>query len=393
MIQEHNNIPAIYTEAAETIKAAILQGQYEALKGENRIQLAVYFSIGKYVSQNSRKGKWGTGALDSISKYLRKTLPGLRGFSAESLKKMRLFYEAWVMLDNDTCTSADTNSVIAITELEHEADPVIEITETAAIDIYHAMTIPNTADFPATEFLAVPFTHHSRILSKAKDLQERYYYIKRCAQEHLSVDTLVGLMENKAYQNQKSLPNNFTKTILNAKEARKAVMMFKDEYALDFINVEEIGERDDADVDERVVEQRIVQNIKRFIMTFGHDFAFIGNQYHLEVYGVEHFPDLLFFNRELNAMVCVELKTGTFKPGYLGQLMAYLRILDDHVKKPHENPTIGIVLCKEANKEYVEYIIQDYNKPMGVATYTTSADMPEKLRKALPDIEELKKIL
>ncbi|MGG6548897.1 UNVERIFIED_CONTAM: DUF1016 domain-containing protein, partial [Prevotella sp. 15_C9] len=86
---------------------------------------------------------------------------------------------------------------------------------------------------------------------------------------------------------------------------------------------------------------------KRFIMTFGRDFAFIGNQYHLEVYGVEHFPDLLFFNRELNAMVCVELKTGSFKPGYLGQLMAYLRILDDHVKKPHENPTIGIVLCKE----------------------------------------------
>lgn len=266
MIQEYNNISAMYAEAAETIKTAILQGQYEALKGENRIQLAVYFSIGKYVSQNSRKGKWGTGALDSISKYLRKTLPGLRGFSAESLKKMRQFYEAWIMLDNGSCNSANTNSVIAITELEHEADSVIPITGTAAIDIYHAMAIPNTADFPATEFLAVPFTHHSRILSKTKDLQERYYYIKRCAQEHLSVDSLMGLMENKAYQTQKSLPNNFTRTILNAREARKAVMMFKDEYALDFINVEEIGERDNADIDERVVEQQIVQNIKRFLL-------------------------------------------------------------------------------------------------------------------------------
>lgn len=136
MIQEYNNISAMYAEAAETIKTAILQGQYEALKGENRIQLAVYFSIGKYVSQNSRKGKWGTGALDSISKYLRKTLPGLRGFSAESLKKMRQFYEAWIMLDNGSCNSANTNSVIAITELEHEADSVIPITGTAAIDIY-----------------------------------------------------------------------------------------------------------------------------------------------------------------------------------------------------------------------------------------------------------------
>ena len=131
MIQEYNNISAMYAEAAETIKTAILQGQYEALKGENRIQLAVYFSIGKYVSQNSRKGKWGTGALDSISKYLRKTLPGLRGFSAESLKKMRQFYEAWIMLDNGSCNSANTNSVIAITELEHEADSVIPITRSS----------------------------------------------------------------------------------------------------------------------------------------------------------------------------------------------------------------------------------------------------------------------
>ena len=338
MKQQTDNIPTIYTEAAETIKTAILQGQYEALKGENRIQLAVYYSIGKYVSQNSRKGKWG--------------------FSAESLKKMRLFYEAWDMLDNSLHKS--DNSVIAITELEKKSQSVIAITGTGQIDIYHAMSIPNTADFPAIEFLAVPFTHHSRIINKVKELQERYYYIRRCAQEYLSVGALVKLIDNNAFTGQQYFSNNFSKTMLDAKEARKAVMMFKDEYALDFINVEEIGERDSEDIDERVVE---------------------------------HFPDLLFFNRELNAMVCVELKTGSFKPGYLGQLMAYLRILDDHVKKTHENPSIGIVLCKEADKEYVEYVIQDYNKPMGVATYTTSADMPEKLRNALPDSEELKKLL
>ena len=181
------------------------------------------------------------------------------------------------------------------------------------------------------------------------------------------------------------MPGNFT--------ARKAVMMFKDEYFLNFINVEQIGERELIDVDERVVEQRIIQNIKDFIMTFGHDFAFIGNQYHLEVYGVEHFPDLLFFNRELNALVVVELKAGEFKSSYLGQLMSYLSILDAKVKKPHENPSIGIVLCKSANREYVEFKIRDYTKPMGVATYKTMADMPEHIRKALPDVEELKKLL
>ena len=382
-----------YNHAAEVIKTAILQGQYEALKDENRIQLAVYFCIGKYVCENSRSGKWGTGALTTISNRLRKILPGLRGFSAENLKKMRLFYEAWTMLDNTSSVSDENNSVIAITELSNASESVIENTEMQEIDIYHTMIIPNTLDFPAVEFLAVPFTHHSRILSKAKTIEERYYYIRRCAQEHMSVDAIVRLMNDNAYERQASLPNNFSKNILDAKEARKAVMMFKDEYTLDFLNVEEIGERDSEDIDERVVEQQVIQNIKKFIMTFGHDFAFIGNQYHLEVYGVEHFPDLLFFNRELNAMVCVELKTGSFKSSYLGQLMTYLRILDDHVKKSHENPTIGILLCKEANREYVEYVIQDYGKPMGVATYTTSNDMPEKIRKALPKIEDLKKLL
>ena len=382
-----------YNHAAEVIKTAILQGQYEALKDENRIQLAVYFCIGKYVCENSRSGKWGTGALTTISNRLRKILPGLRGFSAENLKKMRLFYEAWTMLDNTSSVSDENNSVITITELSNASESVIENTEMQEIDIYHTMIIPNTLDFPAAEFLAVPFTHHSRILSKAKTIEERYYYIRRCAQEHMSVDAIVRLMNDNAYERQASLPNNFSKNILDAKEARKAVMMFKDEYTLDFLNVEEIGERDSEDIDERVVEQQVIQNIKKFIMTFGHDFAFIGNQYHLEVYGVEHFPDLLFFNRELNAMVCVELKTGSFKSSYLGQLMTYLRILDDHVKKSHENPTIGILLCKEANREYVEYVIQDYGKPMGVATYTTSNNMPEKIRKALPKIEDLKKLL
>lgn len=161
---------------------------------------------------------------------------------------------------------------------------------------------------------------------------------------------------------------------------------------LDYINAEDIDE-DYECVDERVVEKRIVSNIRKFIMTFGRDFAFLGNQYHLEIYGVEHFPDLLFFNRELNSLVVVELKIGAFKDSYLGQLFGYLKILDDKVRKSHENPSVGIILCKEADKAYAEYAVRDYSKPMGVATYKTLADMPDSLREALPDIEELKKLL
>ena len=377
-----------YAIAVKTIKTAILQGQYAAAKGSNRIQLATYFAIGKYISQNSRQGFWGKGAIETISEQLRRELPGLRGYSPSNMKNMRLFYEKWSVLDSKSPIaigeSSEQNSTIAIGELQ---------SEDYQIDIYRSLSVDNVVDFPIEVFFSVPFTHHLRILEKTQTQEERYYYMHRCVMENLSVDGLVKIIKQDDFLHKSILPNNFVNTISNPATARKAVMMFKDEYFLDFINTEEIGERDFADIDEKVVEKEIIHNVKNFIMTFGRDFAFIGNQYHLEVYGHDHFPDLLFFNRELNAMVVVDLKKGEFKSSYLGQLAAYLRILDDKVRKPHENQTIGLILCKSADKEYVEYIIQDYNKPMGVATYTTENDMPEKLRNALPPIEELKKLL
>ncbi len=382
------SIDGIYTTAVETIKTAILQGQYEAAKGVNRIQLAVYFGIGKYISLNTRKKFWGQGALKIISERLQKELPGLRGFSENSLKNMRKFYEEWRMLDANSAIQIaklqESNSTTAVVELQHIDNK---------IDIFNSIVVRNIKDFPVENFFKVPFSHHLVIIEKVKENAKRYYYIRRTAEENLSRDRLKQIIAENAFENQDRLPNNFAGTISDSSLARKAVMMFKDNYLLNFINVEQIGERDVADVDEREVEQQIVQNIKQFIMTFGTDFCFIGNQYKLEVYGVEHFPDLLFFNRELNCMVVVELKTGDFKTSYLGQLMGYLSILDNKVKKPHENPSIGIVLCKNANKDYVEFVIRDYNKPMGVATYTDSAEMPEKLRNALPDIDQLRKIL
>ena len=365
-----------YNNAVNAIKTAILQGQYEAAKGVNRIQLALYFAIGKYLSQHTRKGVWGEGALAAISEQLRKELPGLRGFSETQLRDMRRFYEAWNMLDS--------NSAVATAELQNSENQ---------IDIFHTLSISNIPDFPVEDFFKVPFTHHSAIISGTKETLARYYYIHRTVEEHLAVKKLRQLIKEDAYHSQGRMPNNFTRTINNSREARRAVEMFKDEYLLDFINVEEIGEREKIDVDERVVEQSIVQNIKNFIMTFGRDFAFIGNQYHLEIYGVEQFPDLLFFNRELNAMVCIELKLGEFKTSYLGQLFGYLQILDDKVRKPHENPSIGIILCQSANYSYAEYAVRDYSKPMGVATYKTLDDMPERLRKALPDMKKMMDLL
>ena len=247
--------------------------------------------------------------------------------------------------------------------------------------------------FDAASFLGLGFTHHMIIVRKTKSLAERLFYIRQAYISKWSKEVLAARIEDDLFSHQGEIANNFTQKIPDARESLKAIGMFKDEYLLDFINVEELCERDKEDIDERVIEQEIIHNIKKFILTFGRDFAFVGNQYKLEVYGVEHFPDLIFFNRELNALVVIELKKGAFKSSHLGQLCTYLRLIDDQMRKPHENPSIGIVLCKSANKKYVEYVIQDYDKPLGVATYKTSDEMPEKLKQALPDTEELKKLL
>lgn len=251
---------------------------------------------------------------------------------------------------------------------------------------------PVAIEINREEFLGISFSHHLEILQKTKDIQEVLFYIHQTVLHKWDKYDLRNRLKEGLYQKQGVAANNFLQTML-VNDARKAVGMFKDEYLLDYINVEEMEVDNPEDVDEKVIEQAIVRNIKKFIMTFGRDFAYIGNQYHLEIFGEELFPDLLFFNRELNCMVVVELKKGAFKPAYIGQLQTYMKVLDDKVRKPHENPTIGILLCKSSNKAFVEYVICDYNSPMGVATYKTAEDMSEELRKALPDMDEMRKLI
>ena len=373
-----------YDEAVEIIKTAILQSQYDAVKTVNEKQLMLYYGIGKYISLSSRKGFWGKGAINTISERLDKELPGLKGFSARNLRNMRTFYEEWSVLDRSTVPTSIEGAVLA--------DASAKIDDGRAVQIWQTH-LPNSEGFPMADFLHVGFSHHTLILSKIKDYDERLFYIKRVVSEQLSYEALKKGIAADDYHHQGSLPNNFMRTISAGQQALKAISTFKDEYLLDYINVEELDVRDKTDVDEKIVENAIIHNIKNFILTFGKDFAFVRNQYHLDAFGEDQYIDLLFFNRELNCLVAVELKKGKFKTSYLGQLQGYLSVLDGFERKPHENPAIGIILCKDMNKSFVDYVIQDYTKPMGVATYRTSKDMSDELRKALPDVEDLKRLL
>lgn len=374
-----NTISTDLKQAVQTIKTAILQSQSRAVKMVSGIQLSLYFGVGLYVSANSRQGTWGTGAIKVISDMLRRELPGLRGFSEESIKKMRTFAEFWSQFINRSPAATE----MSVEELHRE----IECDRFSL-----AKWSPLATEINRDEFLGISFSHHMEILHKTKNIEEVLYCIHEAVMHQWDKYTLRDILKVGIPKPENVASNNFLQTMPSARQAMKAIRMFKDEYLLDYINVEDIDAQEE-DVDERLVEQRIVQNIKRFIMTLGRDFTFVGNQYHLEIYGEEMWSDLLFFNRELNALVAIELKIGKFKPIYLGQLYAYLQVLDDKVRKPHENPSIGIVLCKSANQAYAEYAVRDYNKPMGVATYKTFSDMPKEMQQALPDIEELKKLM
>lgn len=370
-----------YTEAVNVIKDAILRSQYRAASSVNKEQLSLYYAIGSYVSKNSREGFWGKGAIESISQQLQKELPGLRGFSATNIKNMRSFYEEWSPIINRQPSAGENKTLTAVGDLKlDEQMLLVEISQ------------PLADEFNWSEFITIGFSHHIEIITKAKSLEARLFYIHESATRFWNKYTLRDYLKADLYNHRGTLPNNFTTAIQNHNQALKAVNTFKDEYLLDFINVEELDTQDE-DLNERVIEKAIVDNVRKFIMTFGQDFIFVGNQYRMEVSGEEMFVDLLFFNRELNALVAVELKTGKFRSSYLGQLNTYLSALDSYVKKPHENPAIGIILCRDMNQSFVEFAIRDYDKPMGVATYRASKDMPEKYRNALPDIEELRKLL
>lgn len=229
-----------YNDAVHQIKAAIMQSQSKALASVNQEQLALYYGIGRYISYNTRKGYWGKDAISTISKQLSIEMPGLKGFSSSNLKNMRLFYEQWKCLD--------TYSSVATDEMQKNVNSPVATGELASNTITASI---NHLDIPIAAFVSIGFTHHIAILSGSETLEERVFYIRLCHEEKLSVSELQKRIAEDAYHNQGKMPNNFSAAIPDDKQAFKAIQMFKDEYLLDFINVEQLGQREE-DIDERV---------------------------------------------------------------------------------------------------------------------------------------------
>jgi len=361
-----------YREAVKVIKNAILQSRYRVAANANIGMINLYYSIGEYISANSRSDKWGTGAIDTISKQLQGEIPGLRGFSPSNMKNMRMFYEQWSLELNRQSVTGDLKTDSMVTEIVPIRQlPTGELNETQI-----------------SAFYRVGFTHHVEILTKCKAFEERWYYIFRCADEFWTVASLKNHIRDGDYASYGNMPNNFILTIPDEKTASIAVRSFRDDYLLDFTNI-----RESDDYDEEDVENAIASSVKKFIMTAGEGFSFIANHYRLLVDNEEFFVDLLFYERNLQCLVAFELKKNKFRPADLGQLSFYLTVLDKYVKKPNENKSVGILLCQEMNKTVVELAVQDYNKPMGVATYRLGSGIPEQYNALIPLIDGVQQIL
>ena len=360
------------------LKTAILQSRYQAARLVNKEMIKLYFNIGRKISVNTKRMAWGSKVLEQISNELQNELPGLKGFSATNLKRMTAFFDFWKKLVPISPALPDQ-----LEKSNSEFSPAVP----DQLENDKNAINPTLSDELIKAFFSVSFTHHYIVASKSKSIEEAQFYIYKTANEFWSYRTLQHHFKNNLYQQKGILPNNFNQTLPNL-ASNKALQSFKDEYLLDFINIENPDEED-----ERFIENEIVRNIKKFILTLGSDFAFIGNQYRFLVDNKEFFIDLLFFNRKLQSLVAFDLKKEKFKPEHLGKMNFYLSALDDLVKLEHENSSIGIILCKGKNNKIVEYSFRDFNKAMGVATYKTSNEIPRQFKGVLPDAETLKKLM
>jgi len=394
-------VPRDFATAVKDIKLAILQARAKAARLANAEALKLYFFVGGYISKKTRKAKWGSGAIDALSNQLQVELPGLRGFSPTSMKKMRLFFEAWASYLSIRPLATDELSRTSIRHLpsvEIQQSPTVEIVDNGICYLPSSKIRPlatdelNADDIAA--FCSIGFSQHVEIFTAAKNLDERLYYIRACAKAPWTVEQLQQHLRADDYHHIGALPNNFSKTLSPMALATKAVRSFRDEYLLELVNLDNVDARADQDVDERVLSKALVADVEKTIQALGgDDFCFMGREKRLVYEDEEFFIDLLFYHRGLRALVAIELKMGKFRPGYLGQLNFYLSALDKLVKREDENPSIGLLLCEEMKKPVVQLAVQDVSKPIGVSTYKTLKAIPQPYRTLAPVIEGVKRVM
>ena len=326
-----------YGSFIKDIKTLIYRRQYEAMKKVNAELIQLYWEIGEEIDRQQREQGWGKSVVEILAKELQKEFPGIQGFTARNLWFMRQFY------------------------IEYAKNAILK---------------PLVSE--------ISWSKNIVIMQKCKDSLQREFYIKMTRRYGWTKDVLINNIENQAFEKYLTNQTNFDETVPE-KYRLQAKLAVKDDYNFDFI---EMG----MEHSEAELEAGIIKNIRAFLMEMGGDFSFIGNQYHLDVTD-DYYIDLLLYHRRLRCLIAIDLKIGEFKPEYAGKMQFYLTALDETMKLPDENPSIGIIICKSKNRTRVEYTLKTTNKPIGVATYSFYEILPEEMRYLLPSPDEIAAII
>jgi len=368
----------LHSEVLLEIKESIRRSRYLAAKAVNKELVLLYYSIGRILSIKISEAEWGGKILEKISIEIKEEFKGIRGYSVSNLKNMRQFYREYQALQFSQLSTVQLD-LINNSKNSTDADGfTIGQLSTAELGFCDKEQFIKT-------FFSTSFTAHILLINRCHDWQERFFYMRYNAHNQWTVELLEYHLDTDFFKTAGSIQNNFAQTLPD-KIKKNAINAFRDEVLLNFIQV-------DDENDELAVENAIVQNVKKFMLALGREFTFMGNQYRLVVDEDEFFIDLLFYHRGLQAMVAIELKTGKFKPEHAGKMNFYLAALDELVKLPHENPSIGIILCKTKSRAIVEFAFKYTDAPVGVATYKIANKLPDQLKKFLPTEQDFKKLL
>ena len=356
---------AIYSSFIKDIKDLIYRRQYEAMKKVNFELTSLYWEIGEEIYRQQLEKGWGKSVIEILSKELQKEFTGIQGFSARNLWRMRNFYVEY---------SHDTILPPLMAELEENPKSNLPL---SVGEIPKRILPPLVAE--------IGWSHNCVILEKCKDPHQREFYIRMTKRFGWTKDVLINNIENRAFEKYLTNQTNFDENVPE-KYRLQAKLAVKDDYNFDFL---EMG----IEHSEAELEAAIINRIRAFLIEMGGYFSFIGNQYHLEIDGDDNYIDILLFHRQLRSLVAIELKVGDFIPEYVGKMQYILTVLDETMKLPDENPSIGIIICKDKKRTRVEYTLKSSSKPIGVATYSYYDNLPEEMRSLLPTPDEIARIV
>lgn len=348
---------AEYQEWLKAIKQKIHATRMKVALAANGELIALYYEIGAQIVDRESRAQWGSGFIDAFSHDLRVTFADVGGFSSKNLRYCRAFFRFY-------CDSAIWQQAVA----------KLGDTPWAGTEAGLSKVLAN-----------IPWGHNIQIFTKCASVVEARFYIEQTLEQGWSRDVLAMQLKSKLYARAGKAVTNFSRT-LPLPQSDLAQQSLKDPYTFDFMAMT-------APYNELDVERQLTQHITQFLLELGKGFAFIGRQYHLEVAGNDYYIDLLFYHVTLKCYVVVELKNRKFIPEYAGKLNFYLSAVDSLLKRNDDQPTIGLLLCRDKNNIEVEFALRDMNKPMGVSEYTLVEALPDNLKGSMPTVEEIEKDL